>query len=1338
MSETGRWRRWAAPGWWVAVTLAVLAASAWLRTPTVQYLALGSAATAAAAILIARRARRSSWMWTVVVGLALTHLIAIPAQVDLWRIATRWEDWQRVAGDRALAAMTRALDGAIIEAQSAVNAALRAPSQRRQAFEALAGLTAGPYDRGVVLRENATPFAWSGNVRLPLSGATPGVRLAASSLYLELRVMRAEGARNAVAVVLLDAASPGDSLARPLARVITLREVVQHIYVTPAVAAAPGPGERRYLVDGQPLLDIGYRLPSQGEVTARRGERARINVSAILALSLFALIIAVWRESRALGPRLLVLGLGLVCTAIVPVSQYSNASRLFDPTAYFASLGSQLTANAGALSLTSALALLGVIAIVRTRRRAPSRLWTTVGVTLIAGLGPFLLRELARGIQIPFRGVDSALWLMWEIPLFLAGVVVLLAGASAGGVVVGRTRGLHPALAPVLASFAAIIGPVVWQAPGQWPWWYTFLWIGAIASLALSRQTRNLIIAASTVAALGSVTLVWGRSARGRVALAEADLKGLAAVNQAAAPLLQRFAAQLAIDDAPPNRAELLKSYVSSDLAAAQFPVTLTAWSPNDERRAAFQTSTQLAIPSDSLRALIAEARRGNAAVIRTIPSDFATLTVLAAPGADGGVTTVGVAPRSRLFAADPYARLLGLEMRESAEPPYTIQLRDRVPVSTADTIARWRRDQPGSELHGDWAFSTGTNAWRTHVEVELRALDVLIQRGTLIVILDLAIVAVLWAVGVVADGRAGRWLRVRRRRWWRSYRARLSLALFAFFIIPAAAFAAWSYRQLANDARQARQLLVTETLRAASPDSASPDWLRIEGRRLGTPLLLYVDGELRAASDTLLEMMAPFGRLLDPVVHEALSENDEGTASRMQSLGPGEEVLVGYRPVDASRPAILAAPARADELSLDRRRRDLGVLVLFATALGGLAALWLSGIAARQLARPIRNLREAALSIGGGERLPSLEAQPTVEFQPVFSAFRRMATDLHASRSALEDAQRRTIAVLRNVASGVVAVDDAGVVTLANPRAETLLGHALPPGTRLAAVAPALSPLIARISADGDEEAVDLEIEGTQLQGRTTRLGRGGAVITLDDVTELARAQRVLAWGEMARQVAHEIKNPLTPIRLGVQHLKRARSDARVDFDKVLDDNVARILGEIDRLDEIARAFSRYGSVPAERSPAEAIDVPAIVRDVVGLEQMGSGDDVTWSVTGADRPTFALARRDELKEVLLNVLENARHAHARNVTIALTEDADSLLLRISDDGDGIPADVLPRVFEPHFSTRTSGSGLGLAISRQIIDGWGGEIGIESTPGKGTVVMVKLRSAEADPSLRSG
>jgi nitrogen fixation/metabolism regulation signal transduction histidine kinase len=343
-----------------------------------------------------------------------------------------------------------------------------------------------------------------------------------------------------------------------------------------------------------------------------------------------------------------------------------------------------------------------------------------------------------------------------------------------------------------------------------------------------------------------------------------------------------------------------------------------------------------------------------------------------------------------------------------------------------------------------------------------------------------------------------------------------------------------------------------------------------------------------------------------------------------------------------------------------------------------------------------------------------------------------------------------------------VVAVDPDLRVSLANPRAESLLGEPLSPGAAFASRAP--KP-IARIveqflRSGGEEETFEVALTDDdhgeasggvaagvqqQLRGTLTRLhgGGGGVVVTVDDVTELARAQRVLAWGEMARQVAHEIKNPLTPIRLGVQHLRRARADARVDFDRVLEHNVNQILAEIDRLDEIARAFSRYGAAPDERAKPEPIDVAAVVREVVSLERMGGGigpsgerrdelEAVTWTELGVDAPVRALARRDELKEVLLNVLENARHAQATRVSVSVdlagSDGSRRAVITVHDDGHGIPPEVLPRIFEPHFSTRTSGSGLGLAISRQLVEGWGGEISVESAVGAGTRVEIALRA----------
>src|SRR2546423_1794524 len=152
---------------------------------------------------------------------------------------------------------------------------------------------------------------------------------------------------------------------------------------------------------------------------------------------------------------------------------------------------------------------------------------------------------------------------------------------------------------------------------------------------------------------------------------------------------------------------------------------------------------------------------------------------------------------------------------------------------------------------------------------------------------------------------------------------------------------------------------------------------------------------------------------------------------------------------------------------------------------------------------------------------------------------------------------------------------------------------------------------------------------------------------------------------------------------------------------------------------------FSRYGSRPADLPPAVDVDVAAVVKDVVGLEQMGDRI-VKWQVRGADRPIWAMGQKDEMRDVLLNVFENARLAGARHVEIAVRDEEGRVTIETIDDGAGIAPAVLPRIFEPHFSTRTTGSGMGLAGSRRLIEAWGGEIGITSEEGKGTRMLIVL------------
>ncbi len=226
------------------------------------------------------------------------------------------------------------------------------------------------------------------------------------------------------------------------------------------------------------------------------------------------------------------------------------------------------------------------------------------------------------------------------------------------------------------------------------------------------------------------------------------------------------------------------------------------------------------------------------------------------------------------------------------------------------------------------------------------------------------------------------------------------------------------------------------------------------------------------------------------------------------------------------------------------------------------------------------------------------------------------------------------------------------------------------------------------------------------------------------DDVQANQHAQeeaaRVLAWGEMARQVAHEIKNPLTPMRLGLQHLQRVSRERGEQLPAALEETAPRILSEIERLDRIARSFSRYGA-PTEGAPGlEMVNLPSELAEVVPLYRFGdAGMEVEIAtVSGAT----VLARRNEVKEVLFNLLENARIAGASRVRLRVI----GHVLIVEDNGSGMPPEVLAKIFEPSFSTTTSGAGLGLAIVRRLIEGWGGTISVDSQPGAGARFTVSF------------
>jgi nitrogen fixation/metabolism regulation signal transduction histidine kinase len=248
----------------------------------------------------------------------------------------------------------------------------------------------------------------------------------------------------------------------------------------------------------------------------------------------------------------------------------------------------------------------------------------------------------------------------------------------------------------------------------------------------------------------------------------------------------------------------------------------------------------------------------------------------------------------------------------------------------------------------------------------------------------------------------------------------------------------------------------------------------------------------------------------------------------------------------------------------------------------------------------------------------------------------------------------------------------------------------------------------------------------------------------------KLAQQERELAWREMARQVAHEIKNPLTPMKLSVQHLRRAHREgggggAGGDggagrFAALLDRITGTLIEQIDALTRIANEFSSFARLPSRH--LSRLDLNAVIREAAAL--IGEEEHAHVALALADDPLPVVADREELRRVYINLLKNALQAMLEDergtVTVrterraprpgATTGAGEWVFSAVRDTGTGIPEEVREKVFQPNFSTKTSGMGLGLAITKKAIEDLQGEIGFETEVGVGTTFFVRLPLAE--------
>ena len=1320
----------------VAGAVAVVAAAEWLhaQAPAWAWVSGGAAVLAAAALV-----RAGAWR---AVGAGLAALAAlvlggilVAGVLQVRRIECCWVALRETRITRASRALEATLSDAVTQARrlaerGATASLLPAQDEFRRLADAVGG-GAAP-ERGVmILGPDGVPEAWAGRHRLIPGMDTTELRADITPFYVTLEARRqTQAGGTAVGTVLLDA-SPAAPDRDGAVSVAFGRE---HGVVLRLYAAGRAPRDTDVFdfcplkcTSSPTLFSVLPVPPPQGDAKLAAMSTIARRAGVALAATLLFLLVAApagrWRWAVMLA--------AAWALARAPLGPSLPLATLFSPATFYRPLLRDFSASAGSLTVLGVVVLLGAAAL---WRRAPRRRWWSVAAALsLLLVAPYVVRYFGRGIQPPAGGVSLGLWLSWEVSLAAASMaLVLLAAALVRGPIASARVPWTLPVACVWAALIAVGGLLLWRPSGAWPEWYTFMWLPALVGVIVPAPRRWALVGIATVAGTAAGLVTWGAAVEGRLQLARRDAQSLGTEGDAVAVALLERVGQEAQRGSPPHSAgELYALWQRSPLAARDYPTVLALWSAVGNPIAEIRLAT-LDLPTPVLAALVRSPVTARGARVERLERVPGVHYVLVAPLPSGDMLTVGVGPRSRYMAPDRVARFLRGELGRA--PPYSISLGPAEPVMAGmGPDVSWTRD--GWFARGERHVDLPGGARHVHVMVELGGLWGLLVRGALLVAADLLLLAAIgWFSRMLSEP-------------WRlalpqtlsalrsSYRFRLTATLSGFFVLPVLLFGAWSFARLGDEARRAGDLLIRQTLRDAAPMATQVPAGEL-GARLDADLWIYRGGRLIGASAPVLAELGLVDPLLAPRVFRRLALEDELEVTTDERAA-GRPVRVGYLVVAPGPPTTfgtLAVPQLLDDERVRQQQEDLAYVLVLAILVGVVAAVVLAGLAAGTLARPVAALRDAAVAVGRGVSVPAFPPGAPLEFTPVLSAFERMASDVRRSQGALEDARRRTAQVLANVATGVVAVDSDLRVTMANPRAEELLGTALEPGDLLRrTAAPVWEPVwdaVAAFLAAGAAGIAEREFEvaGRQIRVQLAALGPSpdGCVVALDDATQLARAARVIAWGEMARQVAHEIKNPLTPIRLGIQHLQRARGGA-ADFDRTLQETAARILAEIDRLDAIARAFSRFGAPAAEQPPLQPVDLHAVAREVVDLYALGGREGPTRFTLAGAAGAPVRAHRDEVKEVLVNLLENARNAGARAVEVRVDDDGRRVSVR--DDGRGIPTEAFGRVFEPTFSTTSSGSGLGLAIAKRLVESWGAAITLTSSAGQGTTVTVQFAAA---------
>jgi nitrogen fixation/metabolism regulation signal transduction histidine kinase len=490
---------------------------------------------------------------------------------------------------------------------------------------------------------------------------------------------------------------------------------------------------------------------------------------------------------------------------------------------------------------------------------------------------------------------------------------------------------------------------------------------------------------------------------------------------------------------------------------------------------------------------------------------------------------------------------------------------------------------------------------------------------------------------------------------------------------------------------------------------------------------------------------------------------------------GAGGRVLQVLYPV-SQRLAVLTDNVQSTYARYDRLRylRDwlkfsFALTLSLVLLLSLLTAVWAAFYAARRLVAPIRTLAIGTRAVASGDYSRRLPLPSHDEFGVLVQSFNDMTGKIalaqeqaRRSQQQVESQRAYLEAVLERLSSGVLTLDSQQVLRTANAAAGHILGAEINdmtgrPLTALAEdhghLAQFVMALAGPLQAGAQEWREEITLFGAG--GRQVLICGGaslpgvtdsgdGYVVVFEDVTTLIQAQRDAAWGEMARRLAHEIKNPLTPIRLSAERLrhKYLKSLAEAEAD-LLDRSTHTIIQQVEAMQEMVKAFSEYARAP--KLERRALDLNALINEVLDLYR--DHTPVQWVMHLQEALPAVEADVGRFRQLLHNLIKNALDALAeRNdgritiTTLCAEESGFSFVeLRVDDNGPGFPPGLLGRLFEPYVTTKPKGTGLGLAIVKKIVDEHGGVIMAENTrDGASVVIRLPLDAARLKAEPENG